>query len=150
MPGTYSQILLHAVFSTKRRAAFIKPQIQSRLCDYIGGIVRAERGTLYAIGGTADHVHLLLRWRTDGTIADLMRTVKARSSLWVHKTFTGAAAFAWQEGYAVFAVSKSAEPDVKRYIESQLDHHKKRDFKEELLALLRAYGVEFDGRYLFD
>lgn len=98
----------------------------------------------------ADHVHLLLRWRTDGTIADLMRTVKARSSLWMHQTFVDAAAFAWQEGYAVFSVSKSAEPDVKQYIEDQVEHHKKRDFKEELLVLLRAHGVDFDERYVFD
>ncbi len=150
MPGTYSQVLLHVVFSTKRRAASIKAGIQSRLYDYIGGIVRAQRGTLYAIGGMPDHVHLLLRWRTDATIADLMRTVKARSSLWMHKTFADSAGFAWQNGYAAFSVSKSAEPDVKRYIENQIDHHQERDFQAELLALLRAHGIEFDERYLFD
>ena len=87
MPGTYSQLLLHFVFSTKNRAPLIRGSIESRLYDYIGGIVRAENGTLYAIGGLPDHIHLLVRWRTDGAVADLMRTVKARSSLWVHQTF---------------------------------------------------------------
>ena len=61
-----------------------------------------------------------------------------------------AAAFAWQEGYGVFSVSKSAEPSVKRYIESQPEHHEKRDFKEEFLALLRAHDVAFDQRFVFD
>ena len=150
MPGTYSQILLHVVFSTKGRTAVIKPEIQTRLYDYIGGIVRKEKSTLYAIGGMSDHVHLLVRWRTDRTIADLMRTVKARSSRWMHETFTDAPAFAWQEGYGVFSVSKSAEPSVKRYIERQAEHHKKRDFKEEFLALLRAHDVAFEQRYVFD
>ncbi len=150
MPATHSQILLHVVFSTKKRAAMINTCLQSRLYDYIGGIVRAQQGTLYAIGGMPDHVHMLLRWRTDAAISDLMRTVKASSSSWVHKTFPGFAGFAWQQGYAVFSVSKSAEPDVKRYIENQLEHHKDRDFKAELLALLRAHGIEFDQRYLFD
>ncbi len=150
MPGTYSQILLHIVFSTKGRTALIKPAVRPRLYDYIGGIVRAEKGTLYAVGGTPDHVHLLLRWRTDGTVAELMRTVKARSSRWMHQTFADQAGFAWQEGYAVFAVSKSAESKVKEYIESQLEHHKTRDFKAELVTLLRAHGVEYDARYLFD
>ena len=55
MPGTYAQILFHAVFSTKHRHAFITPEIQPRLYAYIGGIVRAEKGTLYAIGGMPDH-----------------------------------------------------------------------------------------------
>jgi putative transposase len=150
MPGTYSQILLHVVFSTKRREAMITPEIQARLYDYMGGIVREEKGIVYAIGGMPDHVHILLRWRTDGTIADLMRTVKARSSVWVHKTYQRSDSFSWQEGYSVFTVSKSAEADVKAYIENQAEHHKKRDFKEELLALLRAHGVEFDDHYVFD
>ena len=146
MPGTYSQILLHVVFSTKKRAASIKAAMQSRLYDYIGGIVRAQRGTLYAIGGMPDHVHLLLRWRTDAGISDLMRTVKARSSLWVHKTFADFASFGWQDGYAVFSVSKSAEPAVKRYTANQLKHLQEHGFKAVLLALLPAHGIEFDER----
>ena len=150
MSGTYSQVLLHVVFSTKERRAQIKPVIQGRLYEYVGGLVRAEKGSLLAIGGMPDHVHLLLRWRTDGTIADLMRTIKARSSLWIHKDLYGFEEFAWQEGYAVFSVSKSAESDVRRYIENQVEHHAGRDFKEELLALLRAHEIEFDEKYVFD
>jgi len=138
------------VFSTKQRAAMIKPELQPRLYDYIGGIVRAERGAVHAIGGVPDHLHLLLRWRTDGTVADLVRTIKSRASLWVHQSFPGAAAFGWQEGYAVFSVSKSAEADLKRYIENQAEHHQRRGFKEELLTLLRRHGIEFDERYVFD
>ena len=150
MPGTYSQIILHVVFSTKQRRLWITPDIQARLYEYVGGIIRAEKGTLYAIGGMPDHVHILLRWQTDGTISDLMRTVKARSSRWIHETFPDSSAFAWQEGYAVFSVSKSSEANVKAYIETQAEHHKKRDFAEELLALLHAHGIEYDERLVFD
>ncbi len=49
MPGTHSQILLHIVFSTKRREPWLAPDICERLYPYVGGIVRAEKGTLYAI-----------------------------------------------------------------------------------------------------
>ena len=150
MPGTYSQILLHIVFSTKDRAPWITPEISERLYPYIGGIIRAERGVLYDIGGIEDHVHLYLRWRPDGAVSDLMRTVKARSSKWVHDTFPSLGAFAWQEGFGVFTVSKSQEGAVKAYIVGQHEHHKKEDFKSELLRLLRAHGIEFDERYVFD
>jgi putative transposase len=61
MPGTYSQILLHVVYSTKHREPWITPDLAERLYPYIGGIVRAERGVLYDIGGVADHVYLYLR-----------------------------------------------------------------------------------------
>ena len=150
MPGTYSQILLHVVFSTKQRRTHITPEIRERLYDYVGGIIRAEKGTVYAIGGMPDHLHILLRWRTDGAISDLMRALKARSSRWVHETFPNSGRFAWQEGYAVFSVSKSAEANVKAYIENQAEHHRKRDFAEELLALLHAHEIEYDERFVLD
>lgn len=150
MPGTYSQLLLHIVFSTKGRTPWISTEIAERLYPYIGGIIRAEKGTLYDIGGIEDHVHLYLRWRPDGSVSDLMRTVKARSSKWVHDTLPNLATFAWQEGYSVFSVSKSQEDAVKNYIATQVEHHKKEDFKSELIRLLRAHTVDFDEKYVFD
>lgn len=138
MAGTYSQLLLHIVFSTKHREPWIAPEIADRLYPYMGGIIRAEKGILYDIGGIEDHVNIYLRWRPDGSVSDLMRTVKARSSKWMHETFSTLSAFAWQEGYSVFSVSKSQEDAVKRYIATQAEHHKKEDFKSELLRLLCA------------
>ena len=71
MPTTLSRILLHVIFSTKRRACMITTDLQPRLYAYIGGIVRDEKGTLLEIGGMPDHVHLLIRWRTDESVATL-------------------------------------------------------------------------------
>jgi putative transposase len=150
MPGTYSQLLLHIVTSTKGRSPWISTAVVERLYPYIGGIVRAEKGVLYEIGGVEDHVHMYLRWRPDGKISDLMRAVKASSSRWMHETFPELAAFAWQEGYSVFSVSKSQEDALKRYIKGQAEHHKTEDFKSELLLALRAHGIEFNETYVFD
>jgi putative transposase len=66
MPGTYSQLLLHIVFSTKHRQPWLTADIADRVYGFIGGIIRAERGVLYEIGGADDHVHLCIRWRPDG------------------------------------------------------------------------------------
>jgi len=150
MPGTYSQLLLHIVFSTKGRAPWITHEVAERLYPYIGGIVRAEKGVLLAMGGIEDHVHMYLRWRPDGAVSDLMRTVKSRSSKWIHSEFSSLGGFAWQEGYSVFSVSKSREEAVKTYIARQAEHHKPEDFKSELLRMLRAHEVEFDERYVFE
>lgn len=150
MPGTYSQFLLHVVFSTRGRRPWITADVAERLYPYIGGIVRAEKGTLYDIGGVEDHIHMYMRWRADGSVSDLMRTVKARSSKWVHDEFLSLSDFAWQEGYSVFSVSKSQESAVKMYIAGQAEHHKQEDFKSELLRILRAHGVEFDEKYVLD
>ena len=146
MPGTYTQILLHIVFSTKHREPLITDAIRERLYGYIGGIVRAEQGALHAIGGVEDHVHLLVRWRADAPISDLMRTLKSRSTKWVKSEF--GSAFAWQEGYAAFSVSKSQEDVVRGYIAKQAEHHRVVGFREELIKLLDAHGVEFDARWI--
>lgn len=150
MPGTYSQILLHIVFSTKHREPWINAELSPRLYSYMGGIIRAEKGVLYAIGGIEDHVHMYLRWRADESVSNLMRNVKGRSSLWIHETFPALGAFGWQDGYSTFSVSKSREEAVRRYIGNQAEHHSKEDFKSELLRLLRAHGIDFDERYVFD
>jgi putative transposase len=150
MPGTFSQLLLHIVFSTKHRTPWITPDIADRVYGYIGGIVNAERGLLLAIGGMPDHVHLYIRWRPDSALSDLMRITKHRSSKWIHETFPMMADFAWQEGYAAFSVSKSQEPVVRRYIATQEQHHQREDFKAEFVRLLTAHGVEFEHRYVFE
>ena len=93
---------------------------------------------------------MYVRWRTDATVSDLMRTVKARSSRWIHESFPDLEQFAWQEGYSVFSVSKSQEDAVRGYLAGQAEHHKQEDFKSELLRLLRRHDIEFDERYVFD
>ena len=43
----------------------------------------------------------------------------------------------------MFTVSKSQERAVKRYIQTQHEHHRREDFKAELLRMLLAHGIEF-------
>ena len=150
MPGTYSKLLYHVVFSTKHRARLITPDLAPRLHEYMGGIVRKEKGVAYEIGGTGNHVHLLVRWRTDEAIATLLREVKAGSSRWVHETFPTMQSFQWQEGYGAFTVSQSQSQAVERYIGEQETHHHQTTFEAEFIALLKAHEIEYDERYLWD
>jgi REP element-mobilizing transposase RayT len=150
MPGTYTQLLAHVVFSTKHRHPWISQELEHRLHPYIGGILRAEKAALYSIGGIEDHVHLYMRYRPDTCLSDLMRIVKSRSSLWIHETFPSLGDFTWQEGYWAFSVEKSGEAALKNYIASQHEHHHGEDFKSEIRRMLTAADIEFDERYLFD
>lgn len=49
-----------------------------------------------------------------------------------------------------FSGSKSQEPAVKKYIGHQEEHHRKEDFKSEMLRFLRAHGIECEEKYVFD
>lgn len=98
----------------------------------------------------ADHVHVYASIPATATLAEAVGAVKANSSRWVHETFPRLGAFAWQKGYGAFSVSKSAEQGVIAYIRTQEAHHRRRDFKQELLLLLEKHQVEYDERYLWD
>lgn len=128
----------------------IKPDIQDRLYAFIGGIVRDEHAVLLCAGGMPDHVHLLIRWRTDTPVADLLRNAKARSSKWLHDTLPEQRDFAWQAGYGVFSVSQSQCDSVRQYIGNQASRHRGRTFQEEFIEFLKAHEIEYDERYIWD
>ena len=149
MSHTYSNLLTHVVFSTHERAPYIADAIRDDLYAYMGGIVRELRGTAIVIGGTNDHVHMLLRLPCEMAIADCLRLVKTNSSRWVHEKWPERRTFAWQTGYGAFSVSESGYSRVVEYIRGQEGHHRKMSFRDEFILLLRKHGIEFDERYLW-
>lgn len=150
MPGTYTTLLYHIVFSTKGRRLMIKPELRPRIHEYLGGIVRSEGGTALRIGGMPDHIHLLIQWRADESLSTLMRQLKSNSTRWIRETLPGMESFAWQEGYSAFTVSVSQCEAVSRYIANQESHHRGQSFQDELVEMLVAHGVQYDARYLCD
>jgi REP element-mobilizing transposase RayT len=147
MPSTHLSLHYHLVFSTKERRTFIAPEWRERLHAYMGGILRAMDATPEAIGGVADHVHLLAGLKATHCLADVMRDLKRGSSEWVHDTI-GEAGFAWQEGYGAFTVSANVRDGVRLYIARQEEHHRTLSFREEYLDFLHRGGVEFDERFV--
>jgi len=150
MPQSLTCLVYHIIFSTKERRRLILPQLLPRLDEYIGGIIRTDKGILIATGGVEDHTHVLAHINKNMTIPEGVKNIKSLSTKWIHEIFPDLRIFSWQGGYAAFTVSKHDIPDVKAYIEHQQEHHRTLTFKEELIALLEAHGVEYDERYLWD
>ncbi len=148
--STYTNLLFHIIYSAKYRKRSIRPEWQDDLYGYIGGIVREQKGTLLKIGGVEDHVHLLAKLSPTIAISDVLRKIKANSSKWVNERSDVTRKFEWQSGYAAFSVSESQMPSVSEYIANQEEHHRKKTFEEEFLAILNKHNIEFDMRYVFD
>lgn len=148
MGSTLCCHLVHVVFSTKNREAFITDALASRLHAYLCGIARNRQCEPIAVGGIEDHVHLLVALHSSIALSDFVRDLKSNSSRWMHEE-AGVPAFGWQTGYGAFSVSKSNADVVIAYINNQREHHKARDFRDEYESLLRKHGVEFDERYVF-
>lgn len=78
-----------------------------------------------------------------------MEEVKKSSSKWIKTIDTKYKNFYWQDGYGIFSVNPSEIQIVTDYIKNQEEHHRNKTFREELIAFLKKYKVEYDERYLF-
>jgi len=140
--------LFHCVFSTKERRNTIVPEIQPRLWAYMGGVAKEHGFKALAVGGTQDHVHILLSLPSSVPIAKAMREIKSASSLWMHQTGRRKD-FEWQEGYGAFSIGWSQVTTTIAYIARQEEHHRKRDFQAEFVAFLKKHRIEYDPRYVW-
>ncbi len=150
MAGTYTNILTHIIFSTKNRSQIITDTYKIRLYNYIGGIIRHEGAILLEIGGTKDHVHIVIKTKAIHSIATITQKIKSNSSKWVNDNKLIGDKFSWQSGYGAFSISESQIYKVRNYVATQEEHHKNRDFKEELILLLKKHKIEYEEKYLFD
>lgn len=146
MGHSYSQNLIHCVYSTEARQNLIKPELQSALWSFKGKIARQNNIHLITAGGTTNHAHLLIALPPTITLAKSLQTIKAYSSRWMAER---GARFKWQEGYGAFSVSPSQVETVVNYIRNQEKHHARRSFEEEFIFLLESSGIEYDPRYVF-
>lgn len=148
MPTPHLSLNIHIVFSTKERCAYIESVWRERLHAFLGGAIRQTGAIPDAVGGVADHVHLLVGLRATHCLADVVQDIKTASSKWVHREICQPI-FSWQEGYGAFTVSPTQRAAVKRYIAGQEAHHRRRSYQEEYLELLKKAEVEFDPKFLW-
>ena len=144
---SYTGLIYHMIFPTKDRRSLISPDMRPRLVKYVGGIIRQLDGKMLEADGPEDHLHVIALLTSSQSIADAVRIIKTNSSKWVHETFTNAP-FGWQDGYSAFTVSPSQLPKVIAYVRKQQEHHRRITFRDELIALLNAHGIQYDEEYL--
>ena len=115
----------------------------------MGGIAKQNNMVAYAIGGTEDHIHILLSLPATISSSRAIQLIKSGSSKWIHETFPDKSDFGWQTGYAAFSVGKSTRERVIQYIQNQEEHHKMVTFQQEYLAFLNSSGINYDERYVW-
>ena len=151
MPQSLSAVYVHLVFSTKERRPFLRDKaVRDSLHAYMGGVSKTLECPPLIVGGVEDHVHLLCRFGRTITQAEWVKELKRVSNGWLKEQGGDYADFEWQGGYADFSVSQSNLEQVKQYIASQEEHHRKMTFQDELRALLHKHDIEFDERYVWD
>ncbi len=142
--STYCSLPVHIVFATKDRRPLIDAEWRDDLFHYLGGTARKLEATTFGVGGTADHVHMLIGLKTTHSVADLMREIKKSSSIWA---LTKRADFAWQTGYGAFGIRASEIPVTLNYIHRQEEHHRTISSADELRKLLAEFEFVYNEEY---
>lgn len=151
MSQSLVQLPVHIVFSTAGRRPFLaEPATREELIFYLHGLCRNLDCPAIRINGPDNHLHLLVRLNREMPIKNLIRTLKANSSKWMHDRFPDQRDFKWQKGYGLFGVSPSAVQRVVRYIENQEAHHRKFSFEDEFRAICTEAGLVIDERFVWE
>ena len=150
MPGTFSQIYIQVIFAVKGRNSIIDNAWEEQLYKYITGIVQNKGQKMLSINGMPDHLHFLIGMKPSCCLSDLVREVKKSSNDFIRANQFTNFLFNWQEGFGAFSYSHRDLDKVIGYINNQKQHHKKQSFKEEYIAFLKEFQIEFKNEYLFE
>jgi len=150
MSQSLSSVLVHLVFSTKNREPFITAAVETELHPYMATIFRELKSPSLAIDGTTDHIHILFSLGRVVTIADIVEEVKTSTSKWIKTKGREFRTLHWQRGYGVFSIGQSNVALLRRYIRGQKEHHRRICFQDEYRKFLKAYGIDYDERYVWE
>ena len=113
-------------------------------------IFREVKSPSLAIDGTADHVHILFSLARVVTIAAIVEEVKTSTSKWIKTKGRAFRHFHWQSGYGAFSIGQSNVASLKRYIHHQKEHDKRVTFQDEYRKFPKAYGIDYDEKYVWE
>ncbi len=131
----YHELIYHFVWGTKNRLSLISPAVEGRLFPYIGYKCKQLGYELYAINGTEDHLHCLLRLPPTVLVADVAKNLKGASSHYINNESGLNETLYWQDGYAALTIRSSEIPKVVHYILNQKEHHKNGNLSKDFEKL---------------
>lgn len=145
--STYTQIIYQIIFSTKHREPLMIKKSRDELFKYIWGIIKNKKCHLYRINGVEDHLHIVTHLHPSVSLASLVKDIKVASSLHIKEQNLFEGFIGWQDGYGAFTYTVKEKDRLIEYVKNQEEHHKKKCFKKEYIALLKENRVQFDEEY---
>jgi len=146
--STYTQILYQIVFGTKYREKVLLKDGRDELFKYITGLIKNKNCHLYIINGVENHIHIVTHLHPTVSLSSLVKDIKLASSIYIKEKNLFKDFINWQEGYGAFTYSIKEKDRLIEYVKNQVEHHRKKSFREEYVKLLDEHGIEFDEKYL--
>ncbi|MFC5623651.1 transposase [Algoriphagus winogradskyi] len=140
---SFIKVYIHFIWSTKNRFSYLNTrELRMKVWDHIRQNAKEKGIFVDFVSGYSDHCHCLISLGTDQTIQRIMQLVKGESSFWINKNQLTAEKFEWQDEYYGVSVSESILPKVRKYIENQEQHHRKKSFQEEYEDFILKHGFQ--------
>lgn len=144
---SYTKLLYHIVFRTKRSENVINETHEKELYAYIMGFIKNKKSHLYRIGGTSNHIHILTDIHPSIAVSDFMRDMKSNTSKWLKENPNFPKFIGWAEGFAAFTYNEIEKDKITNYIKKQKEHHATTTFKDEFRQLLIENDIEINELY---
>jgi len=146
--SSYRQILYHLTFHTRNSEKVLHNSGNEELFKYIWGVIKNKKCRLYRINGVEDHIHIVCDLHPTIALTDLVKDIKVSSSIWIKQRGIYPLFSNWAESYGAFTLSIREKDTIIKYVMNQQEHHKRENFREEFIRLLKENGVDFDEKYL--
>ena len=139
---SYIKIWIHFIWSTKNREKIINKELKYKLYDHIRENAKNKNIYLDYINGVKDHIHLLVSFNGEQSASKVAFLLKGESSYWINKNKLINRKFEWQEEFMAISISESLIPKVRKYIQTQEEHHKKLTYSEEYDIFIKKYAFD--------
>ncbi|MCH8233847.1 MAG: IS200/IS605 family transposase [Bacteroidetes bacterium] len=138
----FVKIWVHAVWTTKNKETLLAKTIRQAVFEHIHQNALNKDILMDIVNGYSEHVHCLFRLKNDQTISKVMQLIKGESSFWINQQKLMKSKFQWQDEYFAVSVSESQVNTVRKYIQIQEEHHKKKTFMQEYEEFIQKYGFQ--------
>ena len=138
----YTRIYIHLVWTTSKRARFLRKEIRPQVFNHILSYGREKGIYIDQVNGYNDHVHCLIGLKADQKISAIMQLLKGESAHWINKEKLTRSKFKWQKEYYAVSVGVRQLEIIRNYIRNQESHHARRTLKKELVQFQKVYNLK--------
>ena len=119
----YWQLHYHLVWSTKGRQPLLTPQVEKYVYGCLTGKAVGLKAVVYTIGGTVDHVHMVVAIPPAISVSKFVGQIKGVASTRLNKSGISEVRFEWQDEYGAFSFDAKRLSNYIAYVERQEEHH---------------------------
>ena len=131
---TQTKIWVHVVWAARGRNVLLSDSSRQEFQDHLREFARNKQIEIGIINCWVDHIHCLIRLRSEQSLEDVVKAVRTEAGKWINEHSESVKRINWEKEYFAASVSEGNLQGAKNYILSQERHHSHRTFREEIAA----------------